>query len=645
MLHNNKILLQLKNKLSKISNYLEGIVKIINKNFVILSIKNKKMYNISITYLDKIMCGDRVLFFVKSNSTLEEAIPIKLLQSNINIFIGNIKKINNKLYFIPLNNANYKHNLIISHNRNIYNLKDDDLILAKIINHPLQNFHKFKVEIIEYFPYKNKYLLQFWKIFSKYNIDISPPSDSLCHNIKIIDNNTHRRDLTKLCFITIDNINTKDIDDAIYIEEINTQQLQIYVAIADPTSYIEYNSKIDIIASNRMFTTYFPEFIIPLLPKYISENICSLQPMQIRSTLVCKMIINNDGILLQNAEFFMGLIQSKAQLNYVNVSNWLDNIGTWQPENYEIKNQINLLYKSYIYRRQWSKKNTIFFNNPIYKLIMNDQLQILNIKLEPKRIAHKIIEEIMVAANICAAEILYKFLGFGIYNVYYGFNYKKINKIVFLLNEYNIQYKTSILTTLQGYKHIYQQLKKQKLLLLLNRIRKYQLATIFQSKPGPHFGLGVLRYATWTSPLRKFGDLINHRLIKAIIQKKCINKPSVQIIHNMNYKKRLNKQIENRIINWLYIEYCKNILNDKQIFVSEIIDVLLIGLKVRLIKNGMYALIPINLISSISNNIIILPMQGKILYNNKILYKVTDYIKVMIEKIDVNNNIIVKIIS
>ncbi|QJC31069.1 exoribonuclease II [Enterobacteriaceae endosymbiont of Macroplea mutica] len=646
MLRHNKILLQLKKKIQPVC-YIKGIVKII-KNNIFLESKDGKIYKIPIIFLKKIMHGDYILSCILKEKQQLEVMPIKLLKSVIEIFIGKLKQYQNQIFIIPDNPNLYQYKIECVIDKQYQEvLCTTNIVIAKLIHHPLLGKDNiFRAKILEYLPEQKKYSLSLWHILSQYNINIHPPHNSLCDNIDIIDNHILRQDLTKLCFITIDNSDTKEIDDAIYIKEMSNKQLQVYVAIADPTAFFIQDSNIDMIALERMFTNYFPGFNIPLFPKYISENICSLLPMQVRSALICKIIINDKGkILLDKTEFFMGLIQSKAQLNYVNVSNWLENIGSWIPQNLDVEQQINLLYKIYLYRLPWHNKNIIFFNNPEYKLIINCAGNIIDIHVVTKRIAHKMVETIMIIANICAAEILYQHLGYGIYNIYYGFNCNKLQKITTLLNTHHINYRPSQLNTLQGYQHIYSYLKKHNLYYVINRLRKYQTHTFFNIYPGPHFGLGVYKYATWTSPLRKFGDVINHRLIKAIIQKKNIEKPSKQIIHHMNYKKYIHKQVENKITNFLCIEYCKNIINKKQIFLSEIIDILYIGLRVRLIVNGIYVLIPKNSIINNALDIInIIPEQGMVFVNNKLLYKVTDQVKVMLQNIDINNNIIAQII-
>ncbi|QJC29785.1 exoribonuclease II [Enterobacteriaceae endosymbiont of Plateumaris sericea] len=648
MLYNNKLLFSLKKNFSNKSFLVKGIIKIFDKRSGILETESNHIYEISNIYIKYVIHEDYVIASIKYIDDKLVAIPIKLLKSSIKIFIGHIQINNNELFIIP--EKKYLNNMTIKCFPKVnikHIIKNKDKVIATIINHPLKTQKIiFLAEIIEYITNNNKYLIPWWSILFKYNLSINPPSDILCKNIHILDENLYRKDLTNLYFITIDNNDTKEIDDAIYIEEISKKELIINIAIADPTSYISENSELDKIALKRMFTNYLPGFTVPLLPKFLSENLCSLNPNQKRSALICKIKINECGILSENINFSIAWIESKAKLNYYNVSNWLENIGSWKPIDNNVKKQILLLYKFYQYRIKWTNKHVLLFNNIDYKFIFNNKGKILNIIIEEKRIAHKMIEEAMIVANICAAKFLKNNLGFGIYNINNGFNYNKINQVISLLKEYNIQCNKSFLMKLKGFKIINDKLQNLNLKLLIHRLKKYQLMTIFHIKPAPHFYLGVKCYATWTSPIRKFGDMINHRLLKSIIKKEKINKPSNKIFFLMNKKKHLNKQASRDLSAWLYYKYLKNSIYTKEIFISEIIDILCIGIRVRLIKNGAYAFIPKNFLYPIINEININSQRGLIYIKNKLLFKLNDTIKVVIKEIDIDTyNIIVKLVK
>jgi exoribonuclease-2 len=155
----------------------------------------------------------------------------------------------------------------------------------------------------------------------------------------MLDEGLERRDLTALDFVTIDSASTEDMDDALYVEAADGK-LHLTVAIADPTAWIAEGSKLDNAAKIRAFTNYLPGFNIPMLPRELSDDLCSLRANEVRPVLACRMILAADGTIEDDIEFFAATIESKAKLAYDDVSDWLENTGSWQPER-AIAQQIN----------------------------------------------------------------------------------------------------------------------------------------------------------------------------------------------------------------------------------------------------------------------------------------------------------------
>lgn len=141
-----------------------------------------------------------------------------------------------------------------------------------------------------------------------------------------------REDLTALPFVTIDSASTEDMDDALYVQENEDGSLALTIAIADPTAYVEPDSELDKIARVRAFTTYLPGFNIPMLPRDLSDDLCSLRPNERRPALLCRVTIQKDGAISDDIRFFAGWIESKAKLVYDEVSDYLEGVGSWKPE-------------------------------------------------------------------------------------------------------------------------------------------------------------------------------------------------------------------------------------------------------------------------------------------------------------------------
>lgn len=169
----------------------------------------------------------------------------------------------------------------------------------------------------------------------------------------MLDEGLERQDLTALNFVTIDSASTEDMDDALYAEELADGKLQLTVAIADPTARIAEGSKLDNTAKIRAFTNYLPGFNIPMLPRELSDDLCSLRAKEVRPVLACRMTIAADGTIEDDITFFTATIESKAKLAYDNVSDWLEGNNGWQPENDEIAEQIRLLQRICMSRGEW----------------------------------------------------------------------------------------------------------------------------------------------------------------------------------------------------------------------------------------------------------------------------------------------------
>jgi exoribonuclease-2 len=319
------------------------------------------------------------------------------------------------------------------------------------------------------------------------------------------------------------------MDDALYAESTADGKLLLTVAIADPTAWIAEGSKLDNAAKVRAFTNYLPGFNIPMLPRELSDDLCSLRANEVRPVLACRMTLAADGTIEDNIEFFAATIESKAKLAYDDVSDWLEGRGSWQPDSEAIAQQITLLKDVCQRRSEWRQTHALVFKDrPDYRFVLGEKGEVLDIVAEPRRIANRIVEESMIAANICAARVLRDKLGFGVYNVHTGFDPANTEQLAALLKTHDVHVDPTEVLTLEGFCKLRRELDAQPTGFLDSRIRRFQSFAEISTEPGPHFGLGLEAYATWTSPIRKYGDMINHRLLKAIIKGETIARPRMK---------------------------------------------------------------------------------------------------------------------
>ncbi|MXP67402.1 exoribonuclease II [Pantoea sp. Aalb] len=632
MFHDNPLLTQLKKKLHALAPRVEGIVRSTEKGFGFLEVDSQKSYFIPPLQMKKVMHSDRIIAVIYTDKDRKNAEPESLVEPFLTRFVGRIQKKNSNLLIIPdhplLKNpiqCRLRHDLI-------HDFKVGDWAVAEMCSHPLKNNGCFSAELTEFITTSEDYFAPWWVTLSRYNLEREAPKIKFGH---MLEENLQREDLTEMTFITIDSADTKDIDDALYITKTLDEKFSLNIAIADPTCYIAQGSNLDILASQRVFTNYLPGFNIPMLPRDLSDNICSLHQNVRRPVLVCHVNILKDGSMEEDITFFTAWIESKATLVYNNVSDWLENIGSWTPANKDIANQINLLNHLCLARFKWRQTNALVFKDrPDYHFLLDEKGKVLDIILEHRRIANRIIEETMILANICAAKFLQKKLGFGIYTLHAGFNLSNVVQVVDILCEHGIKVDQKEITTLEGFRQIHRKLDAQPTQYLDNRIRRFYSFVEISTEPGPHFALGLESYATWTSPIRKFGDMINHRLLKAIIRGDTnIRCPQNDITITISERRRLHRMAERDINDWLYAYFLLSFAGTSHKFTAEIIDVLRSGMRVRIQENGANAYIPATFIHTIRDDLIFVQESGTIYIKDKIIYRVTDIINITISQV------------
>jgi ribonuclease R len=352
----------------------------------------------------------------------------------------------------------------------------------------------------------------------------------------------NRVDLRSHPFVTIDGKDAKDFDDAVFCkEELNGFMLQ--VAIADVADIVKQGTELDFEALKRGTSIYFPKKVIPMLPEEISNNLCSLVPREDRNVLVCKIIFNKEGvinsyefdeaIINSNKRFTYNEVEYLSQDNQVNISsNILDSINA-------LKNLTKKLLKERL------KRNALEIDSaePVLKFDNKDNI---NEILVPKRLfAHQMIEEAMISANICAAKFIKKHLGFGIYRIHEEPENLKIENLkkFFSLKGLSSKSFSDALELINGFISHITKNKENKMLniLILQSLKRAQYST----KEVGHFGLQLKEYSHFTSPIRRYPDLISHRLIKNILNKEVQSQSIENFEETLDELSSLEKRAEN----------------------------------------------------------------------------------------------------
>ncbi|MBJ3813605.1 exoribonuclease II [Shimwellia pseudoproteus] len=631
MLQDNPLLAQLKQQLHSQPPRAEGVVKGTEKGFGFLEVDATKSYFIPPPQMKKVMHGDRVIAVIHTDKDRETAEPEELVEPFLTRFVGRVHKKDDRLSIVP-DHPLIKDAVFCRPARDVnHDFVDGDWAVAEMRRHPLKGDRSFYAELTQFITCGDDHLAPWWVTLARHNLEREAPNGVATD---MMDEGLVREDLTDLSFVTIDSASTEDMDDALYAERAENGDIRLLVAIADPTAWIAPGSKLDNAARIRAFTNYLPGFNIPMLPRELSDDLCSLRAGESRPVLACRMTVGEDGSIADDMQFFAATIQSKGKLAYDNVSDWLEGTGEWHPENDAIAGQIRLLETLCQRRAAWRKTHALVFKDrPDYRFVLGEKGEVLDIVAEPRRIANRIVEEAMIAANVCAAIVLREKLGFGVYNVHTGFDPANIEQLTTMLQNHGMTVDPQDVLTLPGFCKLRRELDAQPTGFLDSRIRRYQSFAEISTEPGPHFGLGLEAYATWTSPIRKYGDMINHRLLKAIIKSETAPRPDAEITVQMSERRRLNRMAERDVGDWLYARFLKDKAGTDTRFAAEIIDVSRGGMRVRLVDNGAVAFIPAPFIHAVRDELAISQENGTVQIKGETHYKVTDVIDVTIAEV------------
>ena len=640
MFQDNPLLAQLKEKLHSQTPRVEGVVKGTEKGFGFLEVDAQKSYFIPPPFMKKVMHGDRVSAVIQTDKDREVADPEALIEPFLTRFVGRVQRKDDRLSIVP-DHPLLKDAIQCRAERNVkHDFQAGDWAVAEMRRHPLKGDRTFYAELTEFITTADDHLAQWWVTLSRHNLEREAPDVAAPE--EMLEEGLEREDLTALSFVTIDSASTEDMDDALYVEEADDGTLTLTIAIADPTAYVPVGSKLDAVAAERAFTNYLPGFNIPMLPRQLSDDICSLRAGERRPVLACRVRVAADGTPGEDIHFFAAWIESKSKLVYDNVSDWLEDRGEWQPESEAIARQIRLLHRLCLARSEWRQAHALVFKDrPDFRFLLGEKGEVLDIVAEHRRIANRIVEEAMILANICAATVLRDRLGFGVYNVHLGFDSANAELAAGVLANHGVTADPLAIATLDGFRHLRRELDALPTQFLDSRIRRFQSFAEVSITPGPHFGLGLDAYATWTSPIRKYGDMVNHRLLKAMIKGETAERPADDLTVKMSERRRQNRMAERDVGDWLYSQFLQKAVGTDQRFSAEVIDVSRGGMRVRLQDNGAVAFVPAPFIHAVRDELVLSNENGTVQIKGDVVYRVTDLIDVTLAEVRMETRSIV----
>ncbi len=349
------------------------------------------------------------------------------------------------------------------------------------------------------------------------------PEDVIKEAIRVSAEGIHeqeykrRTDLRNLPIITIDGEDAKDLDDAVFVEKISDNEYKLGVHIADVTHYVKEDRKLDKEALKRATSIYLVDRVIPMLPKELSNGVCSLNPDEDKLTLSCEMIINGKGNVV-DYKIFESIIRNHYRMTYTDVSDILENSDEELIMKYkEIVPMLKVMEElSLLLRKKREIRGAIDFDVPETKIIYDETGKAVDVTKYERRVSNKIIEEFMLACNETVAEHYYWLNMPFVYRIHEDPDEAKMFEFSTMVH--NLGY------TLKGVNNEIHPRELQQLLfkikgtkeenLINNMMLRSLRKAIYSSDSTQHFGLAAQYYCHFTSPIRRYPDLQIHRIIK-----------------------------------------------------------------------------------------------------------------------------------
>lgn len=490
---------------------------------------------------------------------------VKIIKRNTRVIIGPVSRLRQKAIVRSIDS---KIKLLVF-------IKEKDLKKAKVND-------IVKVEITEYFPnmtadgkvvevYGNKHLpgLDITSMVLSSGVPVEFPED-VRKEIKTIPNkidsevilqkNSKIRDLRDKLIITIDGDDAKDLDDAISLEYNDSGNYHLGVYIADVSHYVQEKSPLDTEALNRGTSVYLPDRVIPMLPKELSNGICSLNEKVDRLVMACEMEIDHDGKII-NHDIFEAIINNKHRMTYSNVNAMLEDknqaIRDAYFDIYPMLKQMNELAKTL--RNKRIKRGSFEFESLEPRLILDQNGKVVDIVLRKQRSAEKLIEEFMLVANETVAEAMTWLNVPFIYRVHEEPSDEKITKLLETLDlfGYNVKIKNKkampkklqeVLLSLENDEEKDSEELSKDIIINQMMIRSMSKAKYQEYNIG-HFGLASECYTHFTSPIRRYPDLLVHRLVKQFMlgeDEVTVTSPVEYFASKVNYASIQSSKTEKR---------------------------------------------------------------------------------------------------
>ncbi|MCG8056127.1 MAG: ribonuclease R [Candidatus Thiodiazotropha endolucinida] len=329
-----------------------------------------------------------------------------------------------------------------------------------------------------------------------------------------------RVDLRELPLVTIDGADARDFDDAVYCEA-KPKGWRLLVCIADVSHYVEPSSALDQEGRTRGNSVYFPDRVIPMLPEVLSNGLCSINPQVDRLCMTCELYVSKEGKITRS-RFFTAVMRSHARLIYDDVAAMLDGDAELTAQHAELLPHLHNLYQLYqVLQSQRAERGAIDFDTTETRIEFNDLKRVERIVPVVRNVAHRMIEECMLAANVAAARFLLRNKIPALYRIHEGPAEEKLTDLREFLAELGLSLPGGKKPTAGDYAILLDQIRQRADRHLIQTVLLRSLSqAVYSSDNVGHFGLSYQAYTHFTSPIRRYPDLIVHRALKHAISKR-----------------------------------------------------------------------------------------------------------------------------
>ena len=471
-----------------------------------------------------VLHGDRVAVqargFTRDNKVTGEIVSI--IQRANHRVVGKLRS-KDGVWFVVASERRINQDIVIPRDK-LNKAALDQIVVAEITQQPTP-YEDAVGEIVEIVGDENSSNIELEIAIRKHNLPhiFSPATlkEAAAYGDKVTAADRKGRiDLRELALVTIDGETAKDFDDAVYAEK-SGKGYRLVVAIADVSNYVKLQTALDTDARERTTSVYFPRRVIPMLPEALSNELCSLRPNVDRLCMVCDMQISALGEI-KTYEFYAAVMNSKARLTYTEVAAQLPDLETAKPKSGSIEASLKTLYSLFQVFRDCRKiRGALDFEGQEAAFTFDDDGNVIGIKPAVRNDAHKLIEEMMLAANVCAGEFLTKAKQPLLYRVHDIPLPEKLAALRETLSLRGLTLGGGDRPEPKDYALLIEQTRERidAPALHMTLLRSLPQA-IYTPKNGGHFGLAYEHYAHFTSPIRRYPDLLVHRGIKAALAKK-----------------------------------------------------------------------------------------------------------------------------